>query len=190
VAGFALALEKYGTITLKEALKPAIRYAGEGFAMSKSLADDIKRAEKRLKKRPASKKIFFKEEGSCYEAGDTFIQKELAGTLKRIADKGVKGFYEGPVADLIVKEMEKWGGIITHEDLASYEPRLRQPVKGNYRGYEILSMPPPSSGGVHMVQIMNILEGYPLTEWGHNSAKTIHHMAEAMKFAYAGLAVR
>lgn len=185
VAGFALALEKYGTIPLKEALKPAINYAKKGFIVSESLAKDIKRAKKRLKKWPATAEIFFRKDGSYYEAGDIFVQKDLAETLTRIANNGVKGFYEGPVAHLIVKEMEKGRGIISQEDLASYEPQIREPVKGNYRGYEIFSMPPPSSGGTHLIQIMNILEGYNLTGWGHNSAESIHHMAEAMKFAYA-----
>ena len=185
VAGFALALKQYGTLSLKEALKPAIKYAKKGFILNDAFAADIERAVKRLRKWPATAKVFFKKDGSFYKARDKFIQKELANTLKRIASKGVKGFYEGPVANLIVAEMEKGGGLISHEDLASYKARVRVPVKGNYRGYEIFSMPPPSSGGSHIVQIMNILEGYPLSKWGHNSGKTIHHMTEAMKFAYA-----
>ncbi|MDH3975482.1 MAG: gamma-glutamyltransferase [Deltaproteobacteria bacterium] len=185
VAGFALALEKYGTLSLKEVLGPAIKYAKKGFIVSEALAEDIKRASERLKKWPATAKIFFKKDGSYYESGDRFIQKDLAKTLTMIAKKGAKGFYEGPLADLIVEEMEREGGLITKADLLSYKPRIRAPVRGNYRGYDIYSMPPPSSGGTHLIQIMNILEGYKLRKWGHNSAGTIHHMAEGMKFAYA-----
>ncbi len=118
-----------------------------------------------------------------------FRQPELADTLQRIAEQGVKGFYEGETAQLIVAEMQRGGeGLITPEDLRNYEPAVRQPVHGTYRGgFDIYSMSPPSSGGTHIVQILNILEDYPpIGEWGgHNSANTIHHMAEAMKLAYA-----
>jgi gamma-glutamyltranspeptidase/glutathione hydrolase len=117
--------------------------------------------------------------------GEILVQKDLAKSLKLIAKEGKKAFYEGSIADAIVAEMKANGGLITKEDLARYQPVIRQPVKGNYRGYEIYSMPPPSSGGVHLIQILNILEKFPLQSLGHNSARTIHLMAESMKLAYA-----
>ncbi|OZG75525.1 gamma-glutamyltransferase [Hahella sp. CCB-MM4] len=185
VAGLALALEKYGTISLEEALAPAIRLASEGFVVTPRFSNGIKDREERLRKFDSSRKVFFKADGSFYEPGDVFVQKDLAATLTRIAKQGVKGFYEGKTAELLVAEMQRGGGLITMEDLKSYQPVVRKPVHGTYRGYDIYSMSPPSSGGAHIVQILNILEGYPISEYGHNSAKTIHLMAEAMKRAYA-----
>ncbi|WP_020406073.1 gamma-glutamyltransferase [Hahella ganghwensis] len=185
VAGLALALEKYGSISLSEALAPAIRLASDGFIVTPRFSKGIKDREERLRKFDSTRKIFFKEDGSFYEPGDTFVQKDLAATLTRIAKDGVKGFYEGKTAELLVAEMQRGGGLITLEDLKQYEPVIRKPIHGNYRGYDIYSMSPPSSGGAHIVQILNILEGYPIGEYGHNSAKTIHLMAEAMKRAYA-----
>ncbi len=185
VAGLALALEKYGTISLKEAMTPAIKLAEEGFVVTPRFSDGLTEKEAMLKKWPASAKIFYKPDGSIYEPGEIFIQKDLAATLQRIADKGVKEFYEGKTAEMLVAEMAKHGGLITMEDMKNYSPTMRNPVHGTYRGYDIYSMSPPSSGGVHVVQILNILEGYPIAEYGHNSARTIHLMAEAMKHAYA-----
>ncbi len=185
VAGLALALERYGTLTLKEALRPAIRLAEKGFLVSDELAADIKKSAGRLKRNRAAAKIFFKKDGSPYEPGERFVQKDLAGTLTRIAKRGVKGFYAGKTTEFITGEMARGGGLITKEDLAAYRPVLRKPVCGDYRGFEVCSMPPPSSGGVHIVQILNVLEGYDLASLGHNSAATIHLMAEAMKQAYA-----
>ena len=185
VAGLAMALEKYGTITLAEALAPAIRIAGDGLIVTPAFSEAIKSNSKPLKKHPSTRAVFFKPDGGFYEPGEVFIQKDLAGTLKAIAGEGVKAFYEGSVADLIVAEMESNGGLITKKDLKSYRPTIRRPVKGTYRGYDIYSMSPPSSGGVHIVEILNILEGYPLPSFRPNSAKTIHYMAEAMKRAYA-----
>ncbi|PID42324.1 MAG: gamma-glutamyltransferase [Proteobacteria bacterium] len=185
VAGLALALEKYGTISLKEAIAPAIRLAEEGFVVTPRFSNGLKKKEKMLKKWASSKKIFYKPDGSYYEPGDRFVQPELAATLKRISKNGTKEFYEGKTAELLVAEMKKHGGLITMEDLKNYQPVIRTPVHGTYRGHDIYSMSPPSSGGAHVVQILNILEGYPISEYGHNSAKTIHLMAEAMKRAYA-----
>lgn len=185
VAGLALALEKYGTISLEQALAPAIKLADEGFVIPPRFAQGIESQAERLKQFESSRKVFFKPDGSFYQPGERFVQKDLAATLKRIAEQGVKGFYEGETADLIVAEMERGGGLITHDDLKNYQPALRKPVHGNYRGYDIYSMSPPSSGGTHVVEILNILEGYPIADTGLNSAKTIHLMAEAMKRAYA-----
>jgi gamma-glutamyltranspeptidase/glutathione hydrolase len=185
VAGMAMALEKYGTISLAEALAPAIAIAEEGFIITPAFSDYIKKKAKRLKKHPTTAAIFFKPDGSFYKAGDRFVQNDLANTLKAIAKKGIKAFYEGEIADLIVKDMEAHGGLITKEDLANYQPGLRKPIHGTYRGYDIYSMSPPSSGGVHIVQILNLLENDDIGLLGHNTAATIHLMAEAMKRAYA-----
>ncbi|MCB1852551.1 MAG: gamma-glutamyltransferase [Gammaproteobacteria bacterium] len=185
VAGLALALEKYGTISLAKALEPAIRLAQEGFIIPARFSDGIQRAADRLQKHASSRKVFFKPDGSSYRPGERFLQQDLAETLKRISAQGVKGFYEGRTADLIVAEMQRGGGLITHQDLKNYRPAVRVPVHGNYRGYDIYSMSPPSSGGAHIVQILNVLEGFPISWTGHNSAQTIHLMAEAMKRAYA-----
>jgi gamma-glutamyltranspeptidase / glutathione hydrolase len=185
VAGLAFALEKYGTISLKEAMTPAIKLAEEGFVVTPRFSDGLKEKEKMLKKWQSSAKVFYKPDGSSYEPGDLFVQKDLAATLRRIASEGAKEFYEGKTAQLLVAEMAKHGGLITMKDMRNYSPIMREPVHGTYRGYDIYSMPPPSSGGVHVVQILNILEGYPISEYGHNSALTIHLMAEAMKRAYA-----
>ena len=185
VAGLALALERYGTISLAKALEPAIRLAQEGFRVPPRFSDGIENAADRMRQHESSRKVFFKPDGSSYEPGDLFVQKDLAATLRRIAEQGSRGFYEGRTADLIVEEMQRGGGLITLEDLKSYRPVVRRPVHGSYRGYDIYSMSPPSSGGAHIVQILNILEGFPVASTGHNSAATIHLMAEAMKRAYA-----
>ncbi len=185
VAGLAFALEKYGTISLKEAMAPAIKLAEEGFVVTPRFSDGLKEKEKMLKRWQSSVKVFYKPDGSFYEPGDLFVQKDLAATLRRIAGEGAKEFYEGKTAQQLVTEMAKHGGLITMEDMRNYFPTIREPVHGTYRGYDIYSMPPPSSGGVHVVQILNILEGYPISEYGHNSALTIHLMAESMKRAYA-----
>ncbi len=185
VAGLAMVLERYGTISLAEALKPAINLAKEGFPVTPELSSAIKSQAERLKKWPSTRAIFFKPDGSFYEPGDLFVQRDLAKTLKAITRRGARAFYEGKIADLIVSEMEVNGGLITTEDLMGYRPVIRQPVHGTYRGYDIYSMSPPSSGGVHIVQILNILEGYDIGSLGHNSAAAIHLMSEAMKRAYA-----
>ncbi|WP_100640382.1 gamma-glutamyltransferase [Marinobacter salexigens] len=185
VAGLALALERHGTLSLKQALAPAIKLARDGFIVPKRFSEGLEQARERLQRWPATQATFYKEDGSAWQAGERFRQPELADTLQRIADDGVKGFYEGETATLIVEEMERHGGLITRQDLENYQPAVRTPVHGNYRGYDIYSMSPPSSGGAHIVQILNVLEGYPISELGHNSADTIHYMAEAMKLAYA-----
>ncbi|UDL03551.1 gamma-glutamyltransferase [Marinobacter sp. CA1] len=185
VAGLAMALERHGTLSLKQALAPAIQLAREGFVVPPRFSHGLESARDRLEPWPASKAKFYKEDGSAYQPGERFRQPDLAATLQRIADQGIKGFYEGETAQLIVDEMEQNDGLITLEDLKNYQPAIRQPIHGNYRGYDVYSMSPPSSGGTHIVQILNILEGYPIGEYGHNSAQTIHLMAEAMKLAYA-----
>jgi len=185
VAGLALALEKYGTISLKQAMTPAIKLAEEGFIVTPRFSKGLKKREKRLSKWESTKNIFYKAGGGYYEPGDLFVQKDLSETLKRISVNGIKEFYEGKTAELLVAEMQKHGGLISMDDMRNYSPVLRTPVQGTYRGFDIYSMSPPSSGGAHVVQILNILEGYDITASGHNSAQTIHLMVEAMKRAYA-----
>ncbi|MBT4091592.1 MAG: gamma-glutamyltransferase [Deltaproteobacteria bacterium] len=185
VAGLAVALEKFGTLSLAEALQPAIRLAREGFIVTPRFSRGVKSRSLVLKKWASSRKTFFKKDGSNYKPGDRFRQPDLAATLQRIEKSGQAGFYEGQTAALIVAEMEKNQGLITAADLRNYRPLIRKPVHGTYRGFDIYSMSPPSSGGIHIIQILNILEHYPIASMGHNSAKTIHLMAEAMKYAYA-----
>jgi gamma-glutamyltranspeptidase/glutathione hydrolase len=185
VAGLLLALEKYGTISRQQALAPAIKLAKEGFVAPLRFSKGLKQRQKRLSKFEYGRKLFYKADGSFYEAGDVFKQPDLAKTLQLISDQGEKGFYEGETAKLIIDDMQKNDGIMTLEDLKTYRPQVREPVKGNYRGYDIFSMSPPSSGGAHVVQILNILEGFTIGKFGFNSANTIHLMAEAMKRAYA-----
>lgn len=184
VAGLALALKKYGTISLQRALEPAIRLADKGFVVLPRFTKGTVSKMKRLSKFKSTKKIFYKKDGSVYQPGELFVQKDLANTLKRISKYGAKEFYTGKTADLIVAEMKRHGGYITKKDLANYTPSIRKPIHGNYRGYDIYSMPPPSSGGIHVVQILNMMENYDIGKLGHNSAATVHVMAESMKRAY------
>jgi gamma-glutamyltranspeptidase/glutathione hydrolase len=185
VAGMQLALETYGTMTLEQAAAPAIRLAEDGILVTADLADSLKALEKRMKTWPATAAIFYKEDGSFYEPGDVLKQPDLAATLKKIAAEGPDGFYKGEVAEKIAASVQEAGGSMTVEDLANYRAVIRAPVTGTYRGHEIVSMPPPSSGGTHIIQILNVMEGYPIGFLGHNSSDTIHLMAEAMKRAYA-----
>lgn len=185
VAGFALALKRYGTISLKEALAPAIKLAREGFVVTPRFAKGIRAAEKRLRAHKSTAKVFFKKDGSFYKVGDIFRQPELADTLERIAKNGASEFYTGKTARLIAAAMKKGGGLITLEDLKNYAPAIRRPVHGTYRGYDIYSMPPPSSGGVHVIEILNMIEPYDIGRLGLNSAATMHIVVEAMKRAYA-----
>ena len=185
VAGMRLALEKYGTMKWEDVIAPAIRLAEEGITVTPELADSIEAERKYLTKYPATMKIFFKEGGESYRPGDRLVQADLAKTLKKIAAEGPDGFYKGEVAEAISRAVQADGGLITPADMAAYKVVERAPVKGSYRGYEIVSMPPPSSGGVHLIQILNALEGYPIAALGQNSAETIHLMAETMKLAYA-----
>ncbi|MBZ9556493.1 MULTISPECIES: gamma-glutamyltransferase [unclassified Modicisalibacter] len=185
VAGLALALDEYGTLSLAEALAPAIDLAENGFPLPQRFVDGVEQARDRLEKWPATRAKFFKADGSSYRVGEIYRQPQLAATLKRIATQGPREFYEGETARLIAAEMQKHDGLMTREDLAAYQPTIREPSHGSYRGYDVYAMSPPSSGGVHIVQMLNILEGYDIGAMGFNSARTIHLMAEAMKRAYA-----
>ncbi len=185
VAGLAYALERFGTLPLAEVLAPAIRLASEGIVVTRDLAQSLAAREERLKRWPATAEIFFHADGTLYVPGERLVQTDLAWSLRRLAEDGPAAFYEGEIAKRIAADMAANGGPITLEDLAAYRVVAREPARGTYRGHEIASMPPPSSGGVHLVQILNILEGYPIGELGPGGAETIHLMAEAMKLAYA-----
>jgi len=185
VAGLCQALEQYGTMSLRQVMAPAIKQAGEGFEVTYDLARVLKSLEGRIGKWPESRKIFYKPDGGYYEKGDILIQEDLAWSLTQIALQGPSAFYRGKVGKKIAKDMKANGGFITMKDLRNYEVEESTPVWGTYRGYDIASMPPPSSGGVHIVQMLNIMEDYPIKDLGHNSAETLHIMAESMKLAYA-----
>ncbi|AMN51495.1 gamma-glutamyltransferase [Labrenzia sp. CP4] len=187
VAGFAEAFEKHGSgkLTWAELVAPAIDLAENGIEVTPDLAASLTASAKRLLQDPATAAIFYKTGGLPFVPGETLKQTDLAATLKLIADKGAAGFYTGEVAEKIAQKVTASGGGMTTEDLAGYKPVWRDPVVGSYHGYEIASMPPPSSGGVHIVQILNMLQGYPLAEYGPNSADSIHVMAETMRRAYA-----
>ncbi len=185
VAGRALALARYGSMGLAQVMAPAIRLAEQGIVVSAELAASLESRRKRFQRWPATMRAFFKADGSAYAAGETLVQGDLAWSLRRIAEDGPAAFYEGAIAERLAADMAAHGGLVTSADLKAYRAVVRAPVKGGYRGYDIYSMPPPSSGGVHLIQILNILEGFPIGFLGHNGAETIHLMAEAMKLAYA-----
>ncbi|MDN3399750.1 gamma-glutamyltransferase [Psychrobacter sp. APC 3426] len=185
VAGLLKALEDHGTMSRGQVMAPAIALAEDGIEVTAGLSESLEALSDRLQKWPSTKKVFFKADGSAYQLGERLKQPELAKSLKLIAAQGADGFYKGETASKLVKAVNEAGGNMSLQDLANYEAIAREPVKGDYRGYEIVSMPPPSSGGIHIVQILNILEGYPLKDYGQNSAQTIHLMAEAMQLAYA-----
>lgn len=184
VAGMEYALKKWGTMPLSKVLEPAIKLADKGFIVSDVLAQTLKEEKSTLGKWSSSKVIFFKN-GEPLKSGDLLVQKDLAKSLRLIAKQGAKAFYQGEIATKIAKEMQSHGGTMTLEDLKAYKVVERQPIIGDYRGYKVVTMPPPSSGGVHLIEILNMLEHYPIKEDGVNSAKNIHHMAESMKLAYA-----
>ena len=187
VAGLALALEKYGSgkFTLADLLKPAIDLARDGFVIADDMADTLPGIQRRLAHWPASARIFSRADGSSLREGDTLVQPDLAATLGAIAAQGPRGFYQGAVAEKLAAGVREAGGIMTPDDLKSYRPVIRAPVRGNYRGYDIVSMPPPSSGGVVLLESLNILEGFAMSDMKQGSALSLHVMIEAMKRAYA-----
>ncbi|MBU8870017.1 MAG: gamma-glutamyltransferase [Gemmatimonadales bacterium] len=189
VAGLTMILQKYGTISLERALEPAIHLAENGFPVDRGLYESLIVVKKRMAASPASLEIFYPNEGMPPAIGELLIQKDLAWSLRQIAKHGAAAFYTGAIAEKLLSDMSAHQGLITARDLAGYQPVIREPVRGNYRGYEILSMPPPSSGGVHIIQMLNLLEPFPIAELGHNTAATIHLMAQSMKLAYADRAV-
>ncbi|ABK48716.1 gamma-glutamyltransferase 1. Threonine peptidase. MEROPS family T03 [Shewanella sp. ANA-3] len=185
VMGMSLALEKYGTMTMAQVTAPAIKMAQEGISVTPDLAVSLAGLKRRMSQWPSTAAIFYKADGSDYQVDDILKQPELAHSLQLIAEKGTKGFYEGETAEKLVKAVQDAGGIMTLADLEHYKAVEREPVRGQYRGYDVVSMPPPSSGGVHIIEMLNVLQQFPIDQFGHNTAQTIHVMAETMKHAYA-----
>ncbi len=184
VMGFETAREKYGTKSRQDLIAPAIRYARDGFTLEQGDVASIENSAKRLAKDEAAAKIFLKPDGKLFTSGEKLVQPELATVLSNISDKGTDAFYKGMPADAIVKASQAKGGILAKEDFEQYQVRELKPVECSYRGYDIISSPPPSSGGVIICEILNILEGYPLSFLGYGSAETVHLMTEAMRYAY------
>ena len=187
VAGLALALEKYGSgkFTLAQILKPAIDLARDGFIVTDDTSDTLSDMYRRMSRWPNSARAFSHADGTPLHEGDRLIQGDLAGVLTAIAEQGPRGFYEGAVAEKLVSGIKNAGGIFTLADLKSYQPVIRAPIRGSYRGHDIVSMPQPSSGGVVLLEILNILEGFPMSDMKQGSAASLHVMIEAMKRAYA-----
>ncbi len=191
VAGLALALEKYGSgkFTLAQLIAPAIALSKNGIPIEADVAETLPRAAERLARWPASAKIFLNPDGTPLRRGELLVQTDLAATLELIAREGPRAFYEGSIAEKIVHSVRAANGVITLDDLKNYRAVVRAPVRGTYRGFDIVSMPPPASGGVHIIEILNMLEAYPLRSLGAYTTETLHFMIEAMKLAYADRAV-
>ena len=185
VAGLYIAHERFGKLPWKRLLAPAIELAGEGYRVSYDMSRALERSRERFGRDASTLEYFFKENGEGYQQGELFLQADLAWSLAQIAEHGPDAFYRGEIAEKIVAEMEKGGGLIDAESLATYEPVIREPVRGSYRGYDIVSMPPSSSGGVHVIQMLNILEHFPVRDFGSESADNVHLLAEVAKLAYA-----
>ena len=187
VAGLELAWRKYssGKFSFADLIAPAIALARQGLTVDDDVADSLPLAAAALARDPSSARIYLRPDGGVPQTGDHIALDDLAATLETIAVTGVGGFYSGPVAQKIVEAVNAAGGRMTIEDLASYHAVERQPVSGTYRGYTVVSMPPPSSGGAHIIELLNILEGFPLAAQGLNSAASLHELAEAEKLAYA-----
>ena len=174
VAGLLKAQERFGALSRAEVMAPAIRLAEQGFAVYPVLADSLKRAAPLLQADPSAKAIYYKSGGEPYRAGEILRQPLLAATLRRIAEQGRPGFYQGPVAEQLEALMQQRGGLIDRQDLAAYRAPWVEPVQGRFRGLKVLSMPPPSSGGVTLIQMLNLLEPMDLKAMGLNSAESIH----------------
>tara|TARA_B110000438_G_scaffold303257_1_gene363947 strand:- start:4354 stop:6060 length:1707 start_codon:yes stop_codon:yes gene_type:complete len=185
VAGLWKAHQELGSLPWADLVAPAVKLAREGIPMSYSLYSGFARSKGRFDQYASTAAKFFKADGSLYELGETWYQPDLAHTLELIQDNGADGFYKGENASRLAGFMADNGGLITEEDLLKYEAVEREPIRGTYRGYDIVSMPPPSSGGVVLVEMLNILEGYDLSDMGHNSALYLHVLTESMRRAYA-----
>ncbi len=184
VSGMLFALENHGTMSRKNVILPAFKIAEEGFLLSEATANSFNRYRNSFLKFPSTTKYFTKD-SSLFGKGDLFVQKDLAATLQRIIENGSDGFYKGTTAYLIVEQTKKMDGIISHKDLANYNTVVRDVVRGKYRDYQIISMPPPSSGGIALVELLNILENIDIKSLGHNSVKYVHYLTEAMRRVYA-----
>ena len=183
VAGFALAHERYGSREWRTLVEPSVALARDGFAMPAGLARSLAGVLNSMAPYRASAQQFSRN-GTPYSQGELFRQPDLGRTLQRIAHHGHDGFYRGETARLLADDMRRNGGIITERDLELYEAKERAPIRGTYRGYDVIGMPPPSSGGIAVVEMLNILEGYDLAAMGHNSAAYLHHLAESMRRAF------
>lgn len=184
VAGLEYSLKKWGSLPLSEVITPAIQLAENGIPVSHSLAKMLNAAQDKLGKWPSSRAIFF-QENRPLRYGERLVQQDLVHSLRLISQQGSRVFYRGEIGDKIIAEIQQHQGIMQKSDLHAYKVIERQPIMGNYKGYQIVTMPPPSSGGVHLVQMLNILEQFPLQQWGANSAQTLHYLAESMKLGYA-----
>ncbi|NCC95804.1 MAG: gamma-glutamyltransferase [Synergistales bacterium] len=185
LAGYQMALEQYGTMTLAEVMQPALKLAEEGFVLAPTVAKAVEDNFENLSKYTKEEANPFLKDGLPIEAGQKVTQPNLAKAFRLIAKEGIGAFYNGPIGQSMVSNIQKQGGIMTMNDLQRYNPVLRVPAEGTYRGYRIFSMCPPSSGGITLVESLNILENFPLSDWGHNSPKTIHYMAEAFRMAFS-----
>ncbi len=185
VAGLYKAHQELGSLPWAELVAPAAKMARDGIPITYSLQTGFERSANRFRQYPSSAKKFFKSDGSLYQLGETWVQPDLAHTLDLIQRNGRDGFYRGENAKRLADFMENNGGLITEEDLANYEAIERKPIRGSYRGFDIISMPPPSSGGVALVEMLNILEDYDLSGMGHNTADYLHLLTETMRRAYA-----
>lgn len=184
LAGWQYALEKYGTKTLAEVMQRGIEIAENGFEIGQTFSTINKDEVEKLIKM-AGEETLYLNGGFPYEPGDTFRNPLLAQTFRRLASKGIDEFYRGEIARKIVEAVKNHGGIISLEDLASYTPVEQVPLKGIYKNYTLYTIPPPSSGGLHTIQLLNIAENWPLKKWGHNSPSYIHHFSEALRFVFA-----
>jgi len=184
--GTATALKKFGTMKLADVMKPAIKMARDGIIISKDFGQWLSNDYKwKLEKTPGNAYSFFDSSGNLLKTGDLLVQKDLANTLQMIADKGTDIFYDGPIADAIADIVQARIGPMEASDIQTYDIKWRTPVEGQYRGWEIVSMPPPSSGGLTMIQMLMMLERFNIGKMGHNSADALHVMIEAMHLAYA-----
>ncbi len=185
VAGLHLAHSKYGKLPWKRLLAPAIELARNGIKVSYDMSRALQRSREKFSRDSSSLRYFFKEDGAAYLPGERLVQADLGRTLQQIAEQGPDAFYRGEIAKKIIAEMKKGGGLIDAESLAAYQPLVRDPVRGTYRGYDIVSMPPSSSGGIHVIQMLNILEHFPVREYGAESADNVHLLVEVAKLAFA-----
>jgi gamma-glutamyltranspeptidase/glutathione hydrolase len=185
VAGLYYAHQQYGKLPWKRLVQPAADLARDGIVVNQDLSAQLKNRQSRMCRDKTTCEYFYKPGGVPYEMGERFVQADLANTLQLIADEGPDVFYRGEIAKKIVAEMEAGGGLIDMASLAAYKPAIREPLRADYRGYEIVAMPPTSSGGVHVVQMLNVLEHFPIAEFGAGSADEIHVLTEVMRLAYA-----
>ena len=187
VAGLTRALHEFGSgrFALRDLVAPAIALARDGFVVADDLADTLPQEQQRFARWPSTAKIFARSDGGPLREGDRLVQSDLAATLEAIAADGADGFYRGAVAEKLVRGVREAGGIMALGDLAGYEPVLREPLRGTYRGYDIVAMPPPSSGGVVLIETLNILERFKMHDLGQGSVASLHLLIEAMKRAYA-----